>query len=272
MSFPPPDEGPNEARTAAFLARKARTLDDALALAQPRVVGNTDTEAVHDLRVALRRLRTLFKLARPIFGEFHSDAVRRAFADWQISTGALRDEEALGETLDALALRNAPLAEWRARRLVRDRHLRRNLVVRLRRGLDGARTLLRALLTLPFHPDRDAVLSKFARRAVEKAREGVEARRDTPPDDALGLHALRIAYKKLRYAVEFFTEALPVDLAAMAEPAARFQKRLGEIHDVDVAKISDRACARARSRHAHDRDRRAARLPVETGWRGTSPR
>ena len=203
MSFPPPDEGPNEARTAAFLARKARTLDDALALAQPRVVGNTDTEAVHDLRVALRRLRTLFKLARPIFGEFHSDAVRRAFADLRISTGALRDEEALGETLDALALRNAPLAEWRARRLVRDRHLRRNLVVRLRRGeLDGARTLLRALLTLPVHPDRDAVLSKFARRAVEKAREGVEARRDTPPDDALGLHALRIAYKKLRYAVE----------------------------------------------------------------------
>jgi CHAD domain-containing protein len=251
MSLPLADEGPNEVRTAAFLARKARMLDDALALAQPRVMGNTDSEAVHDLRVALRRLRTLLKLARPVFGEFHSDAVRTAFADLQASTGELRDEEALGETLDAVAVHSAPLAEWRARRLVRDRRLRRGLVTRLRQGeLDRARALLNAILTLPVRPDRDPPLSKFGRRAVQKAREAVEARRDTPPDDALGLHALRIAYKKLRYAVEFFTEALPIDLVALAEPAARFQKRLGEIHDIDVAKIS---VARARGL---DRDTR----------------
>jgi CHAD domain-containing protein len=87
-------------------------------------------------------------------------------------------------------------------------------------------------------PKRDLVLGKLARKVVQKARRGVEARRDVAPDDVVGLHDLRIAYKKLRYAVEIFSEALPADLAAMAEPAARFQKRLGDLHDLDVAKAT----------------------------------
>jgi CHAD domain-containing protein len=247
----PKDQAPKEAapkerspRVAPFLAQKARAFDEALAAAQPRVLGNTDSEAVHDLRVALRRLRTLLKLARPIFGAFHTDAVRRAFVDLQASTGDLRDEEALADTLHSLKLDHASLTTWRARRLARDKRLRGSLVRRLRRGeLDRARALLQALLTLPVHPDRDAALHKFGRRMVQKAQRGVESRRDTAEDDVVGLHDLRIAYKKLRYAVEIFTEALPADLAAMAEPAARFQKRLGDLHDLDVARV---AVARAR--------------------------
>jgi adenylate cyclase len=192
----------------------------------------------------LRRLRTLLKLARPVFGRFHADAVRQAFAALQISTGDLRDEEALGETLDALALDCPALAQWRSRRRAREKRLRGSLVRRLRQGeLDRARTMLQALLVLPVRPDRDAVLRQFARRAVRKAQRAVESRRDTTPNDVPGLHALRIAYKKLRYAVEIFSEALPADLAAIAGPAAGFQKRLGEVHDVDVAKTS---LARAR--------------------------
>jgi CHAD domain-containing protein len=232
------DRGPT---SAPFLADKARQFDAALAAAQPRVLGNSDTEAVHDLRVALRRLRTLLKLARPVFGRFHTDAVRKAFADLQTSTGDLRDEEVLVETLGDLRLDHAPLAAWRVRRQARDRRLRGNVLGRIRRGeLDRARAMLHALLTLPVRPDRDVPLARFARRMVRKAQRGVEARRDTPPEDVVGLHDLRIAYKKLRYAVEIFAEALPDDLAAMAEPAARFQKRLGDIHDLDVAKVAVR--------------------------------
>jgi CHAD domain-containing protein len=235
----PANEPPKDARSAAFLAQKARAFDEALAESQPRVLGNKDTEAVHDLRVALRRLRTLLKLARPVFGEFHTDAVRQSFAELQASTGDLRDEEALVETLDGLALDNASLASWRSRRIARDKRLRRSLVARLRRGeLDRARAMLQALLTLPVRPGRDAALGKFARKMVQKARRGVESRRDASPDDVVGLHDLRIAYKKLRYAVEIFAEALPADLAAMAEPAARFQKRLGDLHDIDVATVT----------------------------------
>ena len=118
---PPKEKAPKvrAPRVAPFLVQKARAFDEALAAAQPRVLGNTDSEAVHDLRVALRRLRTLLKLARPIFGAFHTDAVRRAFVDLQASTGDLRDEEALADTLKSLKLDHASLTAWRTRRLAR---------------------------------------------------------------------------------------------------------------------------------------------------------
>jgi len=78
-------------------------------------------------------------------------------------------------------------------------------------------------------------MTKFARRAVERARREVDRRRGVRPDDAEGLHRLRIAYKRLRYTADTFADALPSELAALAQPAARLQGRLGDLHDVDIA-------------------------------------
>jgi CHAD domain-containing protein len=191
-------------------------LDAELAGALPRVLASSDDEAIHDLRVAVRRLRTLLKLARPIFGRYHADAVRAAFTVIHRATGTLRDAEVLGETLDAIASDSPAVVAWKMRRSARERSLRRNVIARLRAGdLSRARKLLSALVTLPVVP-----------------------KRDRPAHDGVALHDLRIAYKELRYSVELLSEALPADLVAMAEPASRFQKRLGEIHDADMALVS----------------------------------
>jgi CHAD domain-containing protein len=220
----------------ALLVRKLRALDAELASAIPRVVGASDDEAIHDLRVAIRRLRTLLKLARPIFGRFHADAVRAAFTIVHRATGALRDEEVLDETLETVTNDSPTFVAWKMRRKARERSLRRGVLKRLNAGdLSRARLLLRALVTLPIVPKRDRSAAKLARRAVESARRGVEQKRDVPTDDGIALHDLRIAYKELRYATELLADALPADLAAMAEPASKFQKRLGEIHDADMA-------------------------------------
>jgi CHAD domain-containing protein len=240
MSAASSDQGtPHRAHRAtagALLCRKLRGLDAELAAAIPRVVGATDDEAIHDLRVAIRRLRTLLKLARPVFGAYHSDAVRAAFTVVHRATGALRDAEVLDETLDSVASDSPAFVAWKMRRRARERSLRRSVVQRLRHGdLARARRLLRALVTLPVVPKRDLAASKLARRSVERARRNVERRRDAPTENGTALHALRIAYKELRYATELLADALPADIAAMAEPASKFQKRLGEIHDVDMA-------------------------------------
>jgi hypothetical protein len=87
-------------------------------------------------------------------------------------------------------------------------------------------------------PSRDRAAAKLARRAIDRARRGVEQRRDAATDDGIALHDLRIAYKELRYAAEILGDALPADLAAMREPASKFQKRLGEIHDADMALLA----------------------------------
>jgi CHAD domain-containing protein len=220
----------------ALVCRKLRGLDTELAQAIPRVLNATDDEAIHDLRVAIRRLRTLLKLARPIFGAHHADAVRAAFTAVHRATGTLRDAEVLGETLDAVTADSPTIVAWKMRRHARERALRRGVVARLRAGdLARARQLLKALVTLPVVPKRDQAAMKLARRSVERARRNVERQRDAPTDDSVALHDLRIAYKELRYATELLADALPADLAAMALPASKFQKRLGEIHDADMA-------------------------------------
>jgi CHAD domain-containing protein len=219
-----------------YVLKKLRELDAALAAAIPRVVESADDEAIHDLRVAIRRLRTMLKMARPLFGRWHADVVRKAFADVMKATGELRDEEVLEETLDGLSAHPA-FTLWLQGRAARERKLRRAVLARIERGeLDRARLMLKALLVFPFDPARNMDLSRFARRTVERARRVVEKGRDVPPDDMLGLHELRISYKELRYSIELLAEALPLDSRAMLEPAVVFQKRLGEIHDVDVAR------------------------------------
>ncbi len=218
-----------------YVVKKLRELDLELVAAIPRVVESSDDEAIHDLRVAIRRLRTMLKMARPLFGRWHADVVRKGFAEVMKATGELRDEEVLEETLDGLSEHPA-FGLWLSARTARERKLRRTVVQRIERGdLDRARLMLKALLVFPFDPARNAELSKFARRTVERARRVVEKGRDVPPEDMLGLHALRISYKELRYSIELLAEALPLDSRAMLEPAVVFQKRLGEIHDVDVA-------------------------------------
>lgn len=245
-------------RTSPFLSAKLRALDAELRAAVPRVLGAADDEAIHDLRVAIRRMRTLLKLARPVYGAFHVDAVRRAFTMVHRATGELRDEEVLDETLDSAEVDHVSFLAWRARRRTRERALRRAVVRRLRSGdLTRARQLLRALLLLPVKPKRDVDLAKFARKCVDRARRTVDAQRDAPVDDAARLHMLRIAYKELRYAAELLGDALPTDLSAMAPPAARFQKRLGEIHDVDVALL---VAGRARMLSPEARDALLTRL------------
>jgi CHAD domain-containing protein len=223
----------------AFVLAKLRTLDTALVNTAPRLLAKTpgmiDEEAVHDLRVAIRRTRTLLKMSRSVFGRWHTDVVREAFAEVMRATGELRDEEVLEETL-AGAAAGPEYAEWLRQRSARESKLRRAVIARIERGdLDRARLLLKALLVFPVEPERNVELARFARRTVERARRRVERRRDVDVADVIAMHELRIAYKELRYSIELLAEALPIDARAQLEPAVVFQKRLGELHDVDVA-------------------------------------
>jgi CHAD domain-containing protein len=230
---------PTPPRASGYVVTKLRSLDGALVETAPRVVpkggDGFDEEAVHDLRVAIRRTRTLLKMSRSLFGRWHTDVVRTAFAEVMRATGDLRDEEVLEETLEGAAS-TPDYASWLRQRRVREAKLRRSVVARIERGdLDRARIMLKALLVFPVAPQRDIELARFARRCVERARRRVERRRDADVADAIGMHELRIAYKELRYAIELLSDALPIDARAQLEPATVFQKRLGELHDVDVA-------------------------------------
>jgi CHAD domain-containing protein len=245
-----------------------------------RVLGTGDELAVHDLRVTIRRTRTLLEIGRQVFGGFHADEVRRALTDLQRATGALRDEEVLLEIVSSLPLHTTDLAGWIEARKRRERRLRaavRSLV--RHEALAQGRALLAALLAFRVKPSRDKRLVKFARRAVESAQREVERRR-SPSDHARALHRLRVSYKRLRYTVETFADVLPPELGAtLARTAAGFQKRIGDIHDVDVVVASVRH-ARGLPDSArqpllvalvHLRAEREAALVKELGWGDGKP-
>jgi CHAD domain-containing protein len=147
----------------------------------------------------------------------------------------LRDEEVVLKVAKGLSVTHPDMDRWLLARTRREQRLRRGLMRRVTAGEIGAgRRMLAALLAFRVKPSRDLPLAKFGRRAVETALRGVQRRRDAQPDDPEALHQLRIAYKRLRYTVETFADTLPPDLGVLAQPAANFQGRLGDIHDVDM--------------------------------------
>jgi len=223
--------------TGPYLVEKLQGLDGRLQEVEPRVLSTErDEDACHDLRVALRRTRTVLEVGRSVLGRFQANEVRGTLRDLMRASGALRDEEVLLGVVSCLGIDRPDVAAWIETRQRRERVQRRILVRLVRAGeLERGRRLLEALLAFRVDPSRDRRLAKFARRAVDRARRDVERKRVAAPDDVSALHDLRIAYKRLRYTVETFEGALPGDLAQLAQTAARFQKRLGDVHDVDVA-------------------------------------
>ncbi|HEV3189814.1 MAG TPA: CHAD domain-containing protein [Polyangiaceae bacterium] len=232
------------ARTAPmagpFLATQLRAFNTRLDELGRRALASEDDDAVHDLRVALRRTRTLLEVGRDIFGRFRVDEVRRALGDVQRATSGLRDEEILLELVASLVMQRPDVRDWVEARKRRERRLRTALRHVLRTGqLQIARRLLDALLAFRVKPSRDRRLDKFARRALLQAEREVARRRRSSSGDAQTLHRLRIAYKHLRYRAATFADILPPDVVApIVHSSARFQSLLGDVHDVDVVKAS----------------------------------
>lgn len=231
---------PPASLTGDYARRKLRELDHAIVLARKRVVEDpNDHDAVHALRVAIRRLRTMLEATRAIFGKWRATLVRKAFAEVMRTTSPLRDEEVLQATL-ARASDAPAFVAWARARSRRTRELRHEVTKDLDRdALDRAHRLLDALLTFPIRPDRDRDLVDFARKIAAKAGRSVTKKSAADVRDAKALHELRIAYKRLRYLLELFQEVLPEPERALVtetlEGTVAFQKRLGDLHDIDVA-------------------------------------
>jgi CHAD domain-containing protein len=245
-----PPSGPTFLVEASLVDTVVPKLDawlDDLADAIPRVIHEVDSEAVHDLRVALRRIRSLLRVVRSVFGRFHVKMIRDDLKRVADATGSLRDEEVLVETIDALDLSEADreaLGPWLARRGEQERSLRRSVIRMLESDcLEPPMKHLRALLHLPVRSGRDKEAHRFARNVVFVVQGQVEALRTADVDNVVAMHDLRIAFKRLRYAVEALGPVLPPELRAWRQVATKFQKVLGNLHDQDVAMDTVRAAA-----------------------------
>ncbi len=207
--------------------------------AVPRVKVRDDEEGVHDLRVALRRIRSLLRIVHSIYGSYHVKLIRTEFKNVADATSSLRDAEVFRETIAGLDVDDdtrGRVEPFLQRYAQKERALRGRVAEMLSKGaLDRPVEHLQALLSLPCDPKRDKEAREFARHTVMNAQAEVDHYRSADVEDSVAMHALRICHKRLRYAAEAFSPVLAPELRAWKEVATRFQKVLGDLHDHDVA-------------------------------------
>ena len=228
----------------------------------PRGVLVSDPGAVHDLRVAARRLSAALRVWRPLIHGRSRRDVTRALRRIRRGFGALRELEVHVEALEGMrGLKPATAAavvrllrRWRARYArARGEALERmapRRVRRLVRDLGRAFQPLRSGLA-PGADAEAAVRARLARereRALAAVRAACAAPRTGDPGR---FHRARIAIKRWRYVEERSSAAAGAEPALLGELKA-MQEQLGDAHDretlsADIARFARTSTARARA-------------------------
>jgi CHAD domain-containing protein len=206
-----------------------------------------DIEALHDMRVASRRLREALEIFQFCFPPKNYDYLYERVRRVTRALGQARNADVAVAYFNGLLADSRDLLEQFAlqdalRRLARQQKRRRaNMQMELDK-VQPAALFARFERTFdklnqgpaPRRGPRTA-LSLARRLLAQRLRQVFACRRSLKgEDDAEGLHALRIAVKKLRYALE----TLDFAVGESAKESLRFFKKLqtvlGELHDRDV--------------------------------------
>jgi CHAD domain-containing protein len=200
-----------------------------------------DSEFLHDLRVAVRRTRSVQRELRGVFGPAELARFRTEFRWLQQATGDVRDldvyvlEFAEFRAMIPLALRpdlEPLLGVLRTRRAGARRAMVRELrSVRAGTLLSEWRTFLGGLTRLPEHdrPDAARPIGELAGERIRKVykrmlKMGGAIDAASPPQD---YHELRKKGKELRYMLELF--GAPLYPAAVVKPMIKALKSLQDV-------------------------------------------
>lgn len=208
-------------------------------------IAGSNPEYVHQARVAIRRLRSAFKLFSPVlsvpFVEIYSPRWRElagrlgSARDWDVFlTETLAPlEEAFPDDPDLVALRAKGEAAKAGAQTSASTALTQLAYSQLLLAFSAA--LFRVELpTIDGQATSSALsLSIFAQRRLRKRVEMIERMvNEHGKMNAERRHDLRIAFKKLRYALEFFAPILPRKrLMAYQSSLSTIQDLLGTLND-----------------------------------------
>ncbi|MBU1693612.1 MAG: CHAD domain-containing protein [Verrucomicrobia bacterium] len=229
-----------EERPADFLRRQVRAQADIIRQTEEGVRAGKETP-LHDLRVAIRRLRTLLRALRESLAATRAAAVEAGFDRLLKDLGPARDADVW-----LLFLKRNPVLRRgaSARFLAQQRNGKQNQWYRVRARLEGEtyRALkadLERLIEEDLKPGtlrgpRQSV-ADLGRSVLRKAIRRIQRRAlglpDLSPDQ---MHKLRIACRKARYLAEFFAGTFDAPLEDLAHRLKAIQDVLGDIHDHDV--------------------------------------
>lgn len=214
----------------------------------------SDPEGVHDMRVASRRLRSALRDFSPYLKKRPMKKSLEEIKTIADALGVVRDEDVAILALEKL-MRRAPaqfsegIEEVVALRRAQRELSRKALVQVLRHRTiakvqsDFASALSEALKPRSARRSRSAIglansvsYRQVARGTILNRLNEVEQLSSSlyRPLKATPLHKMRIAAKRLRYALELFDECWAPRLKPFAKQVATLQTALGELHDCDV--------------------------------------
>ena len=200
-----------------------------------------DTEALHDLRVALRRLRSTLRAHRPYLEHRVARGLRRRLRALARASNVARDTEVqldwLSRVQRATPVERTACRWWRTR-LERERtaaYDETRATVAARFGKLDQR--LRDALATKGRPGRDSAVT-FGRAVGERTIEYAAALADDlasidSADDYAAIHAARVDGKRLRYLLEPLAKESP-RVARLVGTLKRLQDRFGAVCDAHV--------------------------------------
>jgi CHAD domain-containing protein len=210
----------------------------------PVVRLDADTEGVHQMRVATRRLRSDLRTFAPFLDEGWSADLRTELGWLAGLLGRVRDADVL---LDRLRRRISSLPDASAAgaasvldALAGEREAALAELLEALRGDRYVELLDRLVLAVREPPLAEAaagtaedVLPEAARDRWHRLAKAAKALGRNP--SVHDLHAVRIRTKRCRYAVEAIEPVLGKRASSFARDLARLQDRLGELNDAAVA-------------------------------------
>jgi CHAD domain-containing protein len=196
------------------------------------VRSSPDADAVHDLRVAIRRCRSVAAAMEEVDPDPAWPAMRKVARKLFRGLGALRDAQVMQEWVKKLAPETDPVRTYLQTSFESSEPQLRENALRVAAKFDQKswkhleRTLGHRSRLVPIGSLAAECLA-LERFEIAKELHAKALRTEKPKP----WHALRIGLKRFRYTVESF---LPEQCAAWSDNLKRLQDMLGEIHDLDV--------------------------------------
>ncbi len=200
----------------------------------------SDSEPLHDMRVASRRLRAALDAFRDCFSRSDYRPVGKMAKELTRGLGAVRDLDVLLVETRRLASKATPEEyagiELLIAHLEGERAKARPAMLKV---LDELRAhgFRHRVLTLARNPrDQDGTLQAHARRQSIARLADLYGQASFVHDETRDkeLHQMRIAAKHLRYCLEIFRVCFGSEIEQRIGDIKTIQDKLGQIHDCDV--------------------------------------
>ena len=189
-------------------------------------------DPVHDLRVAIRRCRSVGAVFQEIDPDPAWPEMRRVPRKLFRRLGALRDAQVMDDWVKQLALDGDPLRPKLHRNFAQNEPELRDYALRAVEKFDikaWSRLEQKLRRRTRLVPQSSLTAQCLAVERIDEARE-LHARAQRT-DNPTTWHELRIGIKRFRYSVENF---LPAEHKSWSDELKQMQDLLGEVHDLDV--------------------------------------